>query len=99
MLTDYIAPEQRFVTCSNQDVAYGFGFASLDDEPALAMRKEIGNEKSQPALYLRRLLRSYRCLRVVESTFCDGFDSFRAHHLFNYLDPAPCRFPRRSTQG
>lgn len=35
MLTDYIAPEQRFVTCSNQDVVYGFGFGALDDEPVV----------------------------------------------------------------
>jgi hypothetical protein len=35
MLTDYISAEQRFVTCSNQDVVYGFGFGSLDDEPVI----------------------------------------------------------------
>ena len=31
MLTDYISADQRFVTCSNQDVVYGMGFASLDE--------------------------------------------------------------------
>lgn len=30
MLTDYISPEERFVTCPNQDVVYGFGFSDLD---------------------------------------------------------------------
>src|SRR5262249_594843 len=35
MLTDYISADQRFVTCSNQDVAYGFGFGALDDEPVV----------------------------------------------------------------
>jgi hypothetical protein len=35
MLTDYISADQRFVTCSNQDVVYGFGFCSLDEEPVV----------------------------------------------------------------
>jgi len=43
MLTDYIAPEQRFVTCSNQDVAYGFGFGSLDEEPVVMQVPEFGD--------------------------------------------------------
>jgi hypothetical protein len=43
MLTDYIAPEQRFVTCSNQDVAYGFGFASLDEEPVVMQVPDFGD--------------------------------------------------------
>ena len=33
MLTDYISPGQRFVTCPNQDVVYGFGFSDLDVSP------------------------------------------------------------------
>jgi hypothetical protein len=34
MLTNYVSPEQRFVTCTNQDVVYGFGFLdNLDKEP------------------------------------------------------------------
>ncbi len=34
MLTNYVSPEQRFVTCTNQDVVYGFGFCdNLDKEP------------------------------------------------------------------
>src|SRR5215472_9558563 len=35
MLTDYISADQRFVTCSNQDVVYGFGFCALDDQPVV----------------------------------------------------------------
>jgi hypothetical protein len=27
MLVDYIAPEESFVTCPNQDVVYGLGFS------------------------------------------------------------------------
>src|SRR6187455_435056 len=34
MLTNYVSPEQRFVTCTNQDVVYGFGFCdNLDTQP------------------------------------------------------------------
>ena len=35
MLSDYIAPDQRFVTCPNQDVVYGAGFMDLGKEPAV----------------------------------------------------------------
>jgi hypothetical protein len=34
MLYDYIDPGQTFVTCPNQDVVYGLGFFSLDEEPS-----------------------------------------------------------------
>lgn len=30
MLNDYIAPDQTFVTCPNQDTVYGAGFMSLE---------------------------------------------------------------------
>src|SRR6516162_8116764 len=43
MLTDYISPDQRFVTCSNQDVAYGFGFGVLDDEPVVIQVPDFGD--------------------------------------------------------
>jgi hypothetical protein len=43
MLTDYISPKQRFVTCSNQDVAYGFGFAALDDNPVVYQVPDFGD--------------------------------------------------------
>jgi len=43
MLTEYISSEQRFVTCSNQDVAYGFGFAALDDNPVIMQVPDFGD--------------------------------------------------------
>jgi hypothetical protein len=43
MLTDYISPDQRFVTCSNQDVVYGFGFAALDDSPVIYQVPDFGD--------------------------------------------------------
>jgi len=43
MLTDYISSEQRFVTCSNQDVVYGFGFAALDESPIVYQVPDFGN--------------------------------------------------------
>jgi hypothetical protein len=43
MLTDYISADQRFVTCSNQDVAYGFGFAALDDSPVVVQVPDFGD--------------------------------------------------------
>jgi hypothetical protein len=35
MLTDYIKPEQTFVACRNQDVAYSAGFFALDKGPVV----------------------------------------------------------------
>jgi hypothetical protein len=35
MLVDYIAPQEHFVTCPNQDVVYGLGFFALDVEPVV----------------------------------------------------------------
>lgn len=43
MLTDYISPDQRFVACPNQDVAYGFGFGSLDEDPVVYQVPDFGN--------------------------------------------------------
>jgi len=34
MLTDYISPDETFVTCPNQDVVYG-GYFALDKEPVV----------------------------------------------------------------
>jgi hypothetical protein len=42
MLTDYISADQRFVTCSNQDVAYGFGFGALDEQPVIMQVPNFG---------------------------------------------------------
>ena len=35
MLNDYVLPDQSFVACPNQDVAYGLGYFSLDEEPVV----------------------------------------------------------------
>lgn len=43
MLTDYIPAKQRFVACTNQDVLYGFGFASLDEEPIVVQVPDYGD--------------------------------------------------------
>jgi hypothetical protein len=42
MLTDYIAPSQRFVACSNQDVTYGMGYGSLDEDPVIMQVPDFG---------------------------------------------------------
>ena len=43
MLTDYIAPDQRFVTCPNQDTVYGAGFMSLDRQPVIVQVPDFGD--------------------------------------------------------
>jgi hypothetical protein len=43
MMTDYIPADQRFVACTNQDVAYGMGFGKLDEEPAVLQVPEFGD--------------------------------------------------------
>lgn len=35
MLDDYIDPAQTFIACPNQDVVYGLGFFSLDEQPVV----------------------------------------------------------------
>ena len=42
MLTDYIAPEQHFVACPNQDTVYGAGFQSLDRIPVIVQVPDFG---------------------------------------------------------
>lgn len=42
MMTDYIPAGQRFVACTNQDVLYGFGFGSLDEQPAVFQIPDLG---------------------------------------------------------
>ncbi|WP_198032333.1 DUF1254 domain-containing protein [Microbacterium sp. 1.5R] len=42
-MTDYVAANQRFVTCSNQDVVYGLGFAALDVEPVVVQVPDFGD--------------------------------------------------------
>jgi hypothetical protein len=43
MLTDYIAADQHFVTCPNQDTVYGAGFMSLDKQPVVVQVPDFGN--------------------------------------------------------
>ena len=42
MLHDYIQPEQRWVACPNQDVAYGAGIAALDLSPVVVQVPDFG---------------------------------------------------------
>ena len=51
MLTGYIAPEQHFIACPNQDVAYGAGFFDLDKEPAVFQVPDFGDRFWVYALY------------------------------------------------
>ena len=54
MLHDYIVPEETFVTCPNQDVVYGLGFFSLDEEPVIAQVPDFGDRFWVYALYDQR---------------------------------------------
>ena len=51
MLTGYISPEERFITCPNQDVVYGAGFFTLDKEPIVFQVPEFGDRFWVYALY------------------------------------------------
>jgi hypothetical protein len=51
MLTGYIAPDQHFITCPNQDVVYGAGFFDLDMEPAVFQVPDFGDRFWVYALY------------------------------------------------
>lgn len=51
MLHDYIEPSQTFIACPNQDVVYGLGFFSLDEEPVVIQVPEFGNRFWVYALY------------------------------------------------
>src|SRR5271169_5820826 len=54
MLTDYIAPEQRFIVCPNQDVVYGAGFTALDKEPTVFQVPDFRDRFYVYALYNQR---------------------------------------------
>jgi len=43
MLTDYIKPQQSFVTCPNQDTVYGAGFFALDKQPVVVQVPNFGD--------------------------------------------------------
>jgi hypothetical protein len=51
MLHDYIDPGQTFLTCPNQDVVYGLGYFSLDEEPVVAQVPDFGDRFWIYALY------------------------------------------------
>ena len=51
MLHDYIDPDQNFVTCPNQDVVYGLGYFSLDEEPVIMQVPDFGDRFWVYALY------------------------------------------------
>jgi hypothetical protein len=51
MLADYIEPSETFVTCPNQDVVYGLGFFSLDQEPVIIQVPDFGNRFWVYAMY------------------------------------------------
>lgn len=51
MLHDYIEPSESFVTCPNQDVVYGLGFFSLDEEPVVAQVPNFGDRFWVYAMY------------------------------------------------
>ncbi|RAI03534.1 hypothetical protein DLJ53_03310 [Acuticoccus sediminis] len=54
MLHDYIAPNQRFIACPNQDVVYGLGFFDLDTEPVVIQAPDFGDRFWVYALYDQR---------------------------------------------
>jgi hypothetical protein len=51
MLSDYIDPGETFVTCPNQDVVYGLGFFSLDEEPVVVQVPDFGDRFFVYAMY------------------------------------------------
>ena len=54
MLTNYVAPAERFIVCPNQDVVYGVGFTALDKEPTVFQVPDFGDRFWVYALYDQR---------------------------------------------
>jgi hypothetical protein len=54
MLHDYINPGQTFVACPNQDVVYGLGYFSLDEEPVVIQVPDFGDRFWVYAVYDQR---------------------------------------------
>ena len=54
MLTGYVKPDQTFIVCPNQDVAYGAGFTSLDKEPTVIQVPDFGKRFYVYAMYDQR---------------------------------------------
>lgn len=51
MLYDYIDPDQNFIACPNQDVVYGLGFFSLDEQPVVIQVPDFGDRFWVYAIY------------------------------------------------
>ena len=51
MLNDYVAPKQSFVAAPNQDVVYGSGYWSLDEQPVVIQVPDFGDRFWVYALY------------------------------------------------
>lgn len=51
MLSQYIDPAQRWVAHPNQDVAYGFGYGAVDDDPVVLQVPDFGDRFWVYALY------------------------------------------------
>lgn len=51
MLYDYINPAQTFIACPNQDVVYGLGFFSLDQQPVVIQVPDFGKRFFVYAIY------------------------------------------------
>jgi hypothetical protein len=51
MLTNYIDPNQHWITCPNQDVVYGIGFFDLDKQPIVFQVPDFGDRFWVYALY------------------------------------------------
>jgi len=54
MLHDYIDPSETFVTCPNQDVAYGLAFFDLDRQPVIIQVPDFGKRFWVYAIYDQR---------------------------------------------
>lgn len=54
MLHDYIDPSETFVTCPNQDVAYGLAFFELDKQPVIIQVPDFGDRFWVYAIYDQR---------------------------------------------
>src|SRR6185503_13356932 len=51
MLTGYISPQEHFIACPNQDVAYGAGFMTLEKEPIVFQVPDFAERFWVYALY------------------------------------------------
>lgn len=54
MLHDYIEPTETFVTCPNQDVAYGLAYMDLDKQPVVVQVPDFGKRFWVYAIYDHR---------------------------------------------